>query len=143
MVNCIWPRVGWLMKQRAVFGLVLVSLLTSGCQRDHGNGGGKKGNEIEKAVLGEVRVGRESAEFYIVYGFDSAILGFSVSAGAGPARYFPIYASTNRGIPSVVLDVFTSKSEEEMWVRSSWPGNEILAYHRVGAETAITQWGEI
>jgi hypothetical protein len=28
-----------------------------------------------------------------------------------------------------------------MWVRSSWPGGEILAYHRVGAETAITQWG--
>jgi hypothetical protein len=90
-----------------------------------------------------VRVGKESAEFYIAYGFDSAILGFAVSTGAGPARYFPIWASTNRGIPSVVLEVFASKSEQEMWVRSSWPGNEILAYRRVGAEFAITQWGEM
>jgi len=55
----------------------------------------------------------------------------------------PIFASTNRGIPSVVLEVYTSKSEEEMWVRSSWPDDEILAYHRVGADTGITQWGDM
>ncbi|HEX7509324.1 MAG TPA: hypothetical protein VF550_21305 [Polyangia bacterium] len=30
-----------------------------------------------------------------------------------------------------------------MWVRSSWRDNEILAYHRVGAETAIAEWGEM
>jgi hypothetical protein len=35
------------------------------------------------------------------------------------------------------------QSEAEMWVRSSWAGSEILAYHRIGAETATTQWGEI
>jgi hypothetical protein len=93
-------------------------------------------------ALGEVRVGRESAAFYIAYGADAAVLGFSVTAGAGPPRYFPMFASTNRGIPPVVLEVFASRSDTEMWVRSSWPDNEILAYHRVGAETALTQWGE-
>jgi hypothetical protein len=135
-------RVDLLTRQRAVFGLVIAILVSSGCQRDCGWGSGEKGKKIETAALGQVRVGRELAEFYVAYGYDSAVLGFSVSTGAGPARYFPIFASTSRGIPSVVLEVYASKSEEEMWVRSSWPGNEILAYHRVGAETAMTLWGE-
>ena len=89
-----------------------------------------------------MRIGKESEQFYIAYGFDSAILGFSATTGAGSMRYFPIFASTKRGIPSVVLEVFASKSEQEMWVRSSWPDDEVLAYHRVGSETAVTQWGE-
>nr|WP_232379521.1 hypothetical protein [Polyangium fumosum] len=140
------PTVNSLMKQRAVFGLMLVILVSSGCigcKPDHRHGGAEKGEESKKATLGEVRIGEESVEFYTVHGFDFAILGFSVSTGAGPTRYFPIFASTNRGVPSVVLEVFTSKSEDEMWVRSSWSVNEILAYHQIGAETAITQWGEI
>ncbi len=94
-------------------------------------------------MLGEVRVGDEVERFYVAYGFDSAVLGFSVSVDAGPMRYFPIYGSTNRGIPSVTLEVFASRSEEEMWVRSSWKDNAILAYHRIGAETVIAEWGEM
>lgn len=99
--------------------------------------------EIQKVVLGSVQIGKHSTQFYIAYGEDSAILGFSVSNGSEQERYFPMYASTYRGIPSVVLDVFVSKSQEEMWVRSSWSGNEILAYHRVGADISITQYGEV
>ena len=30
-----------------------------------------------------------------------------------------------------------------MWIRSSWRGNETLAYRRVGTQTAITGWGEM
>ena len=100
-------------------------------------------NKNVDVVLGSVQIGKHAIQFYIAYGEDSAILGFSVSNGSEQERYFPIYASTYRGIPSVVLDVFVSKSQEEMWVRSSWSGNEILAYHRVGADVSITQYGEV
>ena len=147
MVSCVFSRVDLLMKQSIVLGWVLMILLSSGCRsgchRDHSRPDAKKLDKIEKTVLGDLRIGNELESFYIAYGFDSAILGFSVSIGAGPARYFPIYGSTDRGIPSVTLEVFASKSEEEMWVRSSWRDNEILAYHRVGAETAIGEWGEM
>jgi len=118
-------------------GLVLVVLASAGCQRDQG-----QGEKIQTVVLGKVQIGKESTEIYIAYARDAAILGFSVSTG-GPSRYFPMYTSTDRGIPSVVLEVFASKSEEEMWVRSSWSGGEILAYHRVGADNALTQFGNV
>jgi hypothetical protein len=142
MVN-FTARVDLLVKRgvRDAFGLALVILILSGCRPGHGFSGGKKVEGTETEAVGAVRVGKESVEFYIGYGFDSAVLGFSVSTGAGPTRYLPIIASTFRGIPSVVLEVFTSKSEAEMWVRSSWPDDETLAYYRVGADTAITPWG--
>lgn len=126
--------------------LALLALLalcaSSACRRDRRDGGGEAGGGAETVTLGEVRVGRETARFYVAYAEDAAILGFSVSAGSEPARYFPMFASTNRGIPPVVLEVLASRSETEMWVRSSWPDNAVLAYRRVGAETALTQWGE-
>ena len=118
-------------------GVVLVVFASAGCQRDQG-----QGEKIQTVVLGKVQIGKESTEIYIAYARDAAILGFSVSTG-GPSRYFPMYTSTDRGIPSVVLEVFASKSEEEMWVRSSWSGGEILAYHRVGADNALTQFGNV
>jgi hypothetical protein len=99
--------------------------------------------ELEIASLGQVRVGKETLSFYVAYGYDSAILGFSVSAGVGPDRYFPIYGSTDRGIPSVVLEIFASEGEDEIWVCSSWKDSRILAYRRVGSETAQTGWREL
>jgi hypothetical protein len=137
-----WEHVVTAMPTRAALGLALALLASSACRRDHRDGGAEASGGVETVPLGEVRVGRETARFYVAYGVDAAILGFSVSAGAEPARYFPMFASTHRGIPPVVLEVFASKSDTEMWVRSSWPDNAILAYRRVGAETALTQWGE-
>lgn len=104
---------------------------------------GSSVEEIEMVALGDVRVGNEVLSFYVAYGWDSAILGFSVSTGVGPVRYFPIYGSTDRGIPSGVLEVFASKEEDEVWVRSSWKDNEMLAYHRVGSDTTQSGWGEL
>jgi hypothetical protein len=130
-------------------GLMLVMLASPGCRREHGASGqqGKKAEQTPDAEaeqrLFEVRVGKERAQFYIAYGYDSALLGFAVSAGTGPARYFPLIASTDRHIPSVALEVFASKSEREMWVRSDWPGSEVLAYRLIGAETTQTPWGEM
>jgi len=118
--------------------LVLIILACSGCRLRDVN----HENRQSKVVLGQIQIGNEATEFYIAYGADEAILGFSVASGAGGPRYFPMYASTYRGIPSVVLDVFVSKAEDEMWVRSSWPTMEVLAYHHIGADTAITQFGK-
>jgi hypothetical protein len=150
-----------MMKCCGTIGCLLAILLSSSCQNGchgvHWQGRDKevrngvvtkvvRGNsveEIEIVALGDVRVGNEVLSFYISYGWDSAILGFSVSTGVGSVRYFPIYGSTDRGIPSVVLEIFASKEEEEMWVRSSWKDNEILAYHRVGSETTQSGWGEL
>jgi hypothetical protein len=114
-----------------------------GCRRESGRDRAEAVDKIDITRLGEVRIGKELVVFYIAYGFDSAVLGFSVSTDAGPARYFPMVASTDRGIPPVVLEVFASTSEQEMWVRSSWADSEILAYHRIGAETARTAWGDM
>lgn len=125
------------------FVLLVVISSSSGCRPDDLSRGGKKADDIQKVVMGDVRIGKESTEFYIAYGSDAAILGFATLPGTGSVRYFPMYASTHRGIPPVVLDIFVSKSEAEMWVRSSWSGGEILAYHRVGADKAITQFGNV
>jgi hypothetical protein len=140
------PRLvtGWLIVR---LFLVLATVVSSGCRKGchetRGHSPVEDVDKIEISALGEVQVGRELVGFYVAYGYDAAVLGFSVSIETGPARYFPIYASTNRGIPAVVLDIFASKSEDEMWVRSSWRDSEILAYHRVGSETALTSWGDM
>ena len=124
-------------------GLVLIVLASSACRPNDASREDGKSREVQKVVLGQVRIGNEATEFYIAYGADEAILGFSVPGSAGGVRYFPMYASTYRGIPPVVLDIFASKAEDEMWVRSSWPSTEVLAYHRIGADSAITGFGNV
>ncbi len=100
-------------------------------------------NEKPSILLESVRIGNRSVQFYIDFGVDSAVLGFSVENDAGRRRYFPMFGSTYRGIPSVALDVFVSSSQDEMWVLSSWPGYEVLAYHRTGTDRCVTRYGEI
>jgi hypothetical protein len=153
MVSCTRSVGHSTMKYWGATWWLLAILVSGGCQLDCGHGhaeGVRKDVEqkdvvekIDTTVIGEVRVGKELPVFYVAYGFDSAVLGFSVSTVSGPVRYFPLYASTDRGIPSVVLEVFASRAEDEMWVRSSWKDNETLAYHRVGAETTLAAWGEM
>jgi hypothetical protein len=94
-------------------------------------------------VLGSIGVGDASLELYVDFDWDSAVLGFSLDDGSGARRYFPLYGSTYRGLPAVTIEVFVSPSQEEVWVRSSWPGYEQLGYHRVGTDRCITRYGEI
>jgi hypothetical protein len=122
-------------------GLTLIVLACSSCGPDGREEA--KNNENQKVALGQVRMGNEATEFYIAYGPDEAILGFSVPDATGSARYFPMFASTYGGIPAVVLDIFVSKTEDQMWVRSSWPTAEVLAYRRLGSDTAITEFGDV
>ena len=124
-------------------GLPLIVLVFSSCRPNGASREEAKNNENQKVGLGQVRMGNEATEFYIAYGPDEGILGFSVPDAKGRARYFPMFASTYRGIPAVVLDIFVSEAEDQMWVRSSWPTAEVLAYRRIGADTAITQFGNV
>ena len=94
-------------------------------------------------VLESVQVGASTVEFYVDYGSDSAVLGFAVHDDAGHGRYFPMYGSTYRGLPPVTLDVYATDSGEEMWVRTTWTGYEVLAYHRMGSDRSITRYGEM
>lgn len=141
----------WRGKRTTALALLILAL--AGCRPDsvpknEAAAPAPKDDQSRKVVaLGSTKIGKESIEFYIAYAPDAAVLGFSVvsndGGGAEPARYFPLYASTHRGIPPVTLDVFASKSEDpEMWVRSSWKDSETLAYRKAGAGTAITQFGE-
>lgn len=101
--------------------------------------------ETEKpdVVIDTVRIGMRSVQFYVDFGADSATLGFSIENDLGQRRYFPMYGSTYRGIPSVTLNVWVPEFEDEMWVQSSWSGYETLAYYRMGTDRCITQYGEI
>ncbi|MDG4551054.1 MAG: hypothetical protein P9F19_17135 [Candidatus Contendobacter sp.] len=131
----------WRMK-----GVLLVSMLVVlACCGSESEQSSKAvaANEQPSVLLESVRIGNRSVQFYIDLGVDSAVLGFSVENDAGQRRYFPLFGSTYRGIPSVALDVFVSNSQEEMWVLSSWPGYEILAYHRMDTDQCITRYGEI
>ena len=96
----------------------------------------------EFVPIGSMQVGARSVQFYVHYGYDNAVLGFSVASQAGRPRYFPMYCSTYRGMPPVTLDVFLSDTQEEMWVLSSWSGYETLAYYRVGSDRCMTGYGE-
>jgi hypothetical protein len=91
--------------------------------------------------LGSVQIDGTSIKFLIAYGGDSAILEFSVAGSGGRERYVPLFGSTDRGVSAVTLNAVVSKSNDQLWVQSSWPGNEILAYYRLGADTATTPWG--
>jgi len=88
----------------------------------------------EYVILDTVQVDKRPIQFYINYSYDAAILGFSVKDQTGRRRYFPMYGSTYRGMPSVRLDVFLSDTQKEMWVISSWEGYEKLGYYHVGDE---------
>jgi hypothetical protein len=93
-------------------------------------------------ILGSLTVGAQSLQFYVDFGADSAVLGFSTANQAGQPRYFPMYCSTYRGLPAVTLDVFLSEDQQKMWVLSSWKGYETLAYHRIGSDRCTTRYGE-
>lgn len=91
--------------------------------------------------LDSMKAGKYTVQFYISYGPDEGELGFAVKGETGSARYFPMSASTHRGVDPVTLDVFLSDDEQEMWVLSSWPGDEKLAYYRVGDDRCMTNYG--
>lgn len=101
------------------------------------------GNEVTEQVLGSVQVGENVVKLFIAYSGDAAVLDFSVTDGRRPEMFVPMFATTYRGMPPVVLDVYASRANDEIWVQSSWPGSEVLAYHRLGAATALTAYGEV
>jgi hypothetical protein len=107
------------------------------------SGGASAANDKPDVVLETLQIGAHCVRFYVNFGVDSAVLGFSVERDSGHQRYFPMYGSTYRGLPSVTLDVFVSDTQEVMWVHSDWFGYEILAYHRLGTDLCMTQYGEI
>jgi hypothetical protein len=100
-------------------------------------------DESDMIVLGAVQVDDTSLGLLISYSDDAALLELAISAGDDPAKYVPLFASTYRGIPSVTLDVFVSKTKDAIWVTSSWPDSPVLVYHRLGTDTAITPFGEM
>jgi len=91
--------------------------------------------------LGSVQVDDASVRLLIAYSGDSALLELAVAKSGGPERYIPMFGSTYRGIPSVTLNVIVSKSKDQLWVQSSWPDSTVLAYYRLGADTATTPFG--
>ena len=105
--------------------------------------GSSAANDEPDVVLETLQIGAHCVRVYVDFGTDSAVLGFSVEDDPGHQRYFPMYGSTYRGLPSVTLDVFVADSKGEIWVHSNWPGYENLAYHRLGSDLCMTQYGEI
>lgn len=93
-------------------------------------------------VIGSVQAGASNIQFYVDYGPDSAVLGFFTKDATGSPRYFPMHCSTSRDLPTVTLDVFLSDNQQEMWVQSSWQGRGVLAYHRVGSNQCLTEYGD-
>jgi hypothetical protein len=120
-----------------VIGLTLLALTYVNAARGQPAGGG------DRSVfdLGSVQIDDLSVKFLIAYGSDSALLEFSVARGGGRERYVPMFGSTYRGIPEISLKVVVSKSKDQLWVQSSWPDSDILAYYRLGADTATTPFG--
>ena len=112
-------------------------------------------NAQSLVTLKTLKIGEHSIDLYVDYGNDSAVLGFTTSNDlatsdnaadmddSAAAKYFPLYASTYRGLPPVVLEVFVSKKQDEMWIRSSWKGQETLAYYRLGSSSATTLYGNV
>jgi hypothetical protein len=105
--------------------------------------GGQAVTEGDKMILdlGSVQVDDASIRFLIAYSRDSALLAFSVAKSGGRERYVPLFGSTYRGVPKVTLNAIVSKSKDQLWIQSSWPDNEILAYYRLGGDTATTPFG--
>ena len=93
--------------------------------------------------LDSIQITDKSIQFYVNFSYDTAVLGFSVPNEDGSPRYFPMYASTYRGLTAVTLEVFVSETLDHMWVLSSWSGYEVLAYHRINTDRCMTRYGEI
>jgi hypothetical protein len=92
--------------------------------------------------IGSVQIDGPTVKFLIAYRWDQAILEFSIAGSDGRERYVPLFASTDRSIKEVTLSVVVSKSNDRLWVQSSWPGEDsILAYYQMGTDTALTPFG--
>jgi hypothetical protein len=132
----------WLVMPRAV-GRVMAwfALCMALCQPVASQTVNGEGEEMR--ILGSVQIDQNVAGFVITYVDDAAFLMLSVAGDDGKAAYIPLFASTYRGIPSVTLDVFASQAAGAIWVQSSWPGSEVLAYYKFGAATALTPFGEM
>lgn len=128
------------MRPFAKFAVILACLIVVLC-RPVGAQMVMEEDEMQH-TLGSVQVGSHTVGFVIAYAGDAAILDLFVRDAHGLTRYAPLFASTYRGVPSVDLDIYVSASKEELWVRSSWSGSEVLAYHRLGTDTAMTGFGE-
>ena len=111
-------------------------LLACACSRSR--------KEANHQDFGTVTVGgRIDMLFYVELGADSGVIGFSVAGATGQRTYFPLYASTYRGLPEGTLTVLTSPEEDAVWITSSWPGYELLGYHRIGTDICLTRYGAI
>jgi hypothetical protein len=130
------------MMKHILLCAMLVVLMGCG-SRNESTRGIDTASEKPDVILDSVQIATYSLQFYVDFGADTAVLGFSVENESDRPQYFPMYASTYRGLPAVTLDVFVSDSQEEMWVHSSWSGYEILAYHRIGTDRCMTRYGEI
>lgn len=122
----------------AAFGLALLVLWSEPCVEAQ-----VVIAEREQAMLGSVWVGDRAVSVMIAYQADSALLAAAVPGSDGSPRYIPLIGSTYRGVPSFQLDVLSSDSNDEMWIRMSGPRSEVLAQYRFGAETALTQFGRV
>lgn len=96
---------------------------------------------IQLLTLKTFDVADRSFDLYLDEHQDSATLGISTIGKDGQPKHMPLYISTYRGIPEVTLKVIAGDGAG-MWITSDWDGHEVLGFHRVGEETAITQYGE-
>ncbi|WP_054032065.1 hypothetical protein [Desulfatitalea tepidiphila] len=132
-----------------IYSLLCSILAVQAACGPEGNPNGNVEPVLEQPVLTPttVAVGSQKIRFYVDYGSDSAVLGFFVENSVDQRRYFPIYASTYRGVPAVTLELFVeaphAHEDARMWVRSSWAGYEMLAFHKDGSDRCLTRFGEI
>jgi len=82
--------------------------------------------------LDSVEIGGQLVQFYTHNTWDAKAIGFLEAGPAGRPRYFPVYMS-DRPIGPLVLKVFVSDDDKEMWV-FKLRGWEDVIYHRVGSE---------
>jgi hypothetical protein len=128
------------LKMISVKRLLICSMIVlsgSGCTNDD-----SPAEKLKHIQLQTIEIDGYSVQFYLAFGPDSAVLGFSIPNNAGQERYCPVYASTYPDIPPVTLEVFATNSKDEMWVKSSWSGYEVLAYHHFGTDSCISRYGE-
>jgi hypothetical protein len=90
-----------------------------------------------------VALGDQEVQLLVTAADDAAMLVLGVKGEAGSPGYIPLFASTFRGIPAVTVDILAAKAGDAIWVQSSWPGNEVLAYYRLGEGAAMTGFGEL
>ena len=101
-------------------------------------------SELETQIqnLGSFVINNKTYETYIAKSSDAAILGFYFQGNDDKVHYYPLYASTYQGLPKVELKIFTSKTKDKIWILSSWPGYETLAYHHLKTGRTLTMFGE-